>query len=54
MHSNRFKANDRVTVEDFVWLLLEYKAHAPLIKVLVGVLNVLNSTWKGLVTTATL
>lgn len=51
---NKYKSTDRVDTEDFAWLLFEYGAQAPLIEVLAGLLNVLNSTGKGGVTTAAL
>lgn len=54
MHGNKYKSTDRVDTEDFAWLLFEYGAHAPLIEVLAGLLNVLNSTGKGGVTTVAL
>lgn len=54
VHGNKYKSTDRVDTEDFAWLLFEYGAHAPLIEVLAGLLNVLNSTGKGGVTTAAL
>lgn len=54
VHGNGYKSTDRVTTEDFAWLLFEYGAHAPLIEVLAGLLNVLNSTGKGGVTTMAL
>ena len=54
VHGNRYKSTDRVDTEDFAWLLFEYGAHAPLIEVLVGLLNVQNSTGKGGVTIAAL
>lgn len=54
VHGNKYKSTDRVDTEDFAWLLFEYGAHAPLIEVLAGLLNVQNSTGKGGVTTAAL
>ena len=54
VYGNKYKSTDRVDIEDFAWLLFEYGAHAPLIEVLVGLLNVQNSTGKGGVTTAAL
>lgn len=54
MHGNKYISIDRVDTEDFAWLLFEYGAHAPLIEVLAGLLNVLNSTGKGGVTTVAL
>ncbi|KAJ7983626.1 hypothetical protein DPEC_G00374920 [Dallia pectoralis] len=54
VHGNKYKSTDRVDTEDFAWLLFEYGAHAPLIEVLAGLLNVLNSTGKGGVTAAAL
>ncbi|KAJ7983653.1 hypothetical protein DPEC_G00374550 [Dallia pectoralis] len=54
VHGNKYKSTDRVDTEDFAWLLFECGAHAPLIEVLAGLLNVLNSTGKGEVTAAAL
>ena len=54
VHGNMYKSTDRVDTEDFAWLLFEYGAHAPLIEVLAGLLNVLNSTGKGGVTNGAL
>lgn len=54
VHGNKYKATDRVDTEDFAWLLFEYGAHTPLIEVLAGLQNVLNSTGKGGVTTSAL
>ncbi|KAJ7995075.1 hypothetical protein DPEC_G00256160 [Dallia pectoralis] len=54
VHGNKYKSTDRVDTEDFAWLLFEYGARAPLIVVLAGLLNVLNSMSKGGVTAAAL
>lgn len=54
VHGNKYKATDRVDTEDFACLLFEYGAHTPLIEVLAGLQNVLNSTGKGGVTTSAL
>lgn len=51
---NGYKTVDRIDTEEFVWLLFEYGAHAPLIEVLVGLLTVMNNTGKGGVTAAAL
>lgn len=53
-HGNKYRLTDRVDTEDFAWLLFEYGAHAPLIEVLAGLQNILQSTGKGGVTTAAL
>lgn len=53
-HGNAYKSTNRVDTEEFAWLLFEYGAHAPLIEVLAGLQNVLNSTGKGGVTTVAL
>lgn len=54
VHGNGYKSADRVDTEDFAWLLFKYGAHAPLIEVLAGLLNVMNSTGRGGVTTTAL
>lgn len=54
MHGNKYKSTDRVDTEDFAWLLFEYGAHALLIEVLAGLLNVLNSMGMEGVTIAAL
>ena len=54
VNGKKYKCTDRVDTEDFAWMLFEYGAHAPLIEVIAGLLNVLNSTGKGGVTTTAL
>ncbi|KAK7878279.1 hypothetical protein WMY93_031098 [Mugilogobius chulae] len=50
IHGNKYKSAERLDVEDFAWLIFEYRVHAPLVEVLAGLFNVLNSTGKGGIT----
>lgn len=54
IHANGYRSTKRLDTEDFVWLLFEYGAHAPMIEVMAGLLTVSCSTGKGGVTATAL
>lgn len=54
VHANGYSVTQRLDTEDFVWLLFEYGAHAPMIEVIAGLLTVLSSAGKGGVTATAL